>query len=257
VDQVWHFVPSQSTRRILVGVLALVLGLVATAIYGIAVNDAYPVQDWLLWDMLKIWLWLALFVAGCVSFGQFVLVRLPSVGKLTAPESAVMSMTVGVVALTIGMYLAGAFGHFTEVTVVELPVVMLVAGARDGHGLLRTLRHEAVAARYNWLSWVITGYGLLFLGLVYFGVMTPNTIGTDASMVHMKIAPRKHSLRMGLHRSRTTTRGAALDAGAACRILFVPHDTGGCLRSNTANGRGPSAASWLGRSLLVSGILCV
>ena len=185
--ELWYFVRSLLTNRRLNGAFVLVLGLAGTVIYSNAVSVVNPVQDWLFWVMLKLWFWLVLFTLGSMNFGQFVIVRLLRLDKLPALESAFLSIVSGTIAFGLGMYLGGAFGHFTAGFAVGLPLVMACIGAYDGYTLLRRVRAEVAAARYNWLTWAITGYGIIFLGLVYLGVMAPN-ISVDASMVHLKIA---------------------------------------------------------------------
>ena len=188
VTPLWAFFRSQSVRRKVSAALTLCLGLAGIAIFSNGVSDVYPVRDWLFWEIAKLWMWIVAFAVGCVCFGQFIVVRLMRRERLTALESTVFSMATGTLSFGIAMYLGGASGHFDAAFAVGLPLGMLCVGAYDGLALMRRIRVEVAAARYHWLSWAITGYGLVFLLLVYFGAMTPDAISVDASMVHLKIA---------------------------------------------------------------------
>ncbi len=184
----WRFVRSLWASRKVSAVWALFVGLAGTAIFAAAVSDSYPVRDWLLWDVAKLWGWLGLFSIACASFGQFVIERILKVSRLTALESAMLGMATGTVSFVLGLYVGGAFGLFNARYAVALPLLMLAFGWHDGWRLARRVRAEAREARTSWLSWVVTISGLLLLSLVYLGALTPDTISTDASMVHMRIS---------------------------------------------------------------------
>ncbi len=109
-----RFIRSQLASRRVGAVWVLCVGLAGTVIFTRAVNDSYPIQDWLFWSILMLWTWLGLFSISCMSFGQFVLVRLLRVDKLTALESAALSLAVGTVGFVMGMYLGGACGLFNR-----------------------------------------------------------------------------------------------------------------------------------------------
>ena len=188
VTSLWFFLRSRSVKRNVGAVLTLGLGLAGLGFFANGVSEVYPVRDWLFWEMLKLWGWIASFAVGCVCFGQFVVVRLLRLERLSVLESTLFSMSTGTLGFGIAMYVAGASGHFDAPFAVGLPLGMMGIGAHDGAALMRRIRTETAAARHGWLSWAITGYGLVFLLLVYFGAMTPDSISVDASMVHLRIA---------------------------------------------------------------------
>lgn len=188
MSPLWFFIQSRLASRRIGAAFALCLGLAGTTIYGLAVDPVYPVQDWLIWVMAKLWLWLLLFTLSCISVGQVVLERLMGRNKQPALESVTLSMVIGTVCFAMALYVGGALAIYNASFAVALPVVMLCVSARNGFALLRRLWIENAQARTSWFVWAVTGFGIAFLALVYLGAMTPDAISVDASMVHMKIA---------------------------------------------------------------------
>lgn len=166
------------------------------------VNDHYPVADWLAWRLLQLWGASALLHAGCVATGYLVLTRVLRLRGLPRLETLVVSMTVGLVAFVMAMYVAGALACFTPALSILLPVAMLALGAPAAiadratarlHGKLAntgsddppTRRPTIVLGRLETL--VLVG-GLFGLALVYLQCMTPSALNYDARWYHLSVA---------------------------------------------------------------------
>lgn len=180
--------PASSKLGRLRPALVVLLGLIGTVIFAKVADKVYPAQDWLLWRMIQLWGWTALFSAACASFGQVVLVRAMKLRHLPAVESAALSMAVGAVAFGLCMYAAGAVRLFRPAFAVALPALFLAIGALDGWRLVRRLRWASGRVRHTWLSGTAAAFGLLGVAIVYLGAMTPDSVNYDASWYHLRAA---------------------------------------------------------------------
>jgi hypothetical protein len=167
---------------------AAALGLAAAGVLARPYDASYPIGSWLCWRYAQLWLWLLLFNAACASFGQLLLVRVLRRPDLPALESAVTSMILGTVAFVIAMYIGGAVGAFHPVFGVLLPVAFLAAGLPHGLALWRRLRAELRGQPFGVLAGAAGVAGLLYLGLMYLRVLSPDALGYDAVWLHVKIA---------------------------------------------------------------------
>jgi hypothetical protein len=167
---------------------AMLLGLSGVFIFASVVDKAYPIGDWLFWPLSVLWAWVLLFNLACVGFGQFVLVRGMRMRHLPVLESAVFSMMVGTVGFALFMYAGGALALFHTSFAVGLPVAMLAVGAYDGYRLLSRWRTEAIATPYTGPALIVSAIGVCCLGLIYLGLLTPESISYDADWFHLRIA---------------------------------------------------------------------
>jgi hypothetical protein len=71
---------------------------------------------------------------------------------------------------------------------VALPLLLLGAGAYDGLRLLRRARVEASRVPFTLLSGAATALGVLCVGLVYLGAMTPEAVNYDSAWYHLREA---------------------------------------------------------------------
>ncbi len=178
----------RDNARVAAGVAVLV-GLAGTLVYAGVVNGVYPIRLWLFWKLAAIVGWVALFNAACLSFGQLVLFRLLKVREVPPLESAVLAMTIGVVAFVLGMYAGGALALYDGAFAVLWPLLMLVAGARDAMPLLRALRADiAEPVPHGLLALLSASFGVLCVGILYLATMTPDSINYDAAWYHVSIA---------------------------------------------------------------------
>jgi hypothetical protein len=171
-----------------VAALGLCLGLAGAAFLAHALNQVYPIGQWLLWRYLVLWIWVSLFSVGCTAFGQLVLVRVLRLVSLPALESAVLSMIIGTVAFVMLMYAGGTVGLYRAGFAVALPLALLAVGLGSGARLARRLWHDLTTARFGALSAVAAIFGLFCVGLTYLRIVTPDALGYDAVWFHLKIA---------------------------------------------------------------------
>jgi hypothetical protein len=167
----------------------LLLGLLGTVVYGRILNRVYPIRLWLFWQLATIWAWVAVFSVACASFGHFILIRVLKLRDLPVLESAVLSMAIGVVAFVLAMYVGGAFAWYGPVLAVALPLLMIGVGARDGRRLAQSLLTEIKQSiPRSPFAIAVSAAGLLCLGIVYLGVMTPDALNYDSTWCHLVVA---------------------------------------------------------------------
>jgi hypothetical protein len=178
-----------STGPRLAGVLVLAIGAVGTYEYARILNDVYPLRLWLFWKLAMLWGWVALFNVACMSFGQLLLVRALKLRHLPALESALFALALGVISFVLVMYVGGAFGWFTAPFAVALPVVLLLVGATQGARLGRSLISDARrCVQHSPLNFAITAAGILCVGIIYLGAMTPDALNYDSTWCHLTVA---------------------------------------------------------------------
>jgi hypothetical protein len=166
------------------------VALAGTAIYAAVVDPLYAVRWWLAWRLLTLWGAVALLHISCLGGGAAIVMGVLRVRDRPALETAVLSMTVGVVAWVTALYLAGALGFYGVVLAVLLPLGFLAAGLR----WLRVLVSQAMAAvgpagvappLFARASWVA---GTLALGWMYLGLLSPDSINYDSAWCHLTVA---------------------------------------------------------------------
>ncbi|HEY8947065.1 MAG TPA: hypothetical protein VIM73_22630 [Polyangiaceae bacterium] len=155
---------------------------------AVAMNETYPLEQWLVWTYLEISAWVLLYSLACSSCGYRILVgvlRLPP-GPLV--EAAVLSMALGTVAFTLALYVLGALGLFNRIAAVLLPTGFLLAGGLPAWRLFRSIGGAIANARLGWKSLLGGAIGVAFVGLLYFRNLTPDALCYDASWFHVKLA---------------------------------------------------------------------
>lgn len=169
------------------GLVVLGICLYGLDYYRAAVDKIYPIETWLVWDLLSIWGWVALLSVSCVSVGHLIVERLKL--DLLPFETLVQSMAVGLVAFVMCMYVGGALQLYGAVFAVALPVVLIGVGARSTWRLARRLwaelREPLPASPF---VWTISALGAFCIGLAYLGVMTPDALNYDSTWSHLVIA---------------------------------------------------------------------
>jgi hypothetical protein len=153
-----------------------------------AMNETYPLEQWLVWTYWEISAWVLLYSLACSSCGYRILVgvlRLPP-GPLV--EAAVLSTALGTVAFTLALYVLGTLGLFNSTSAVLLPAAFLLAGGLPGWKLLRSIGSALANAKLGWKSLVGGALGVAFVGLLYFRNLTPDALCYDATWFHVKIA---------------------------------------------------------------------
>ena len=173
----------RSPRSVIVGALGMVAALVLAPILA----RSYPVVDWLAWPVLTLWSWQVVLAASCVCFGHFVLTSILQRRTNTALETIALAAPIGVVAFTMGMYVAGFLGLYGPVFAVVLPVAMLCAGLPAAARRVRTFMEDGdpSSAPGSLPARVVTGFGVVMLGLIYLGVFSPESLNYDAVWQHV------------------------------------------------------------------------
>jgi hypothetical protein len=181
---------SASRARPRVAAIAVaVIGLIGAFLYARFLEDVYSIQLWLVWRLVSLWFWVALWNLGCVSFGQFFLTRVLKLRGIAALESLVMSMAAGVVLFALAMFAAGALGWYTKWFAILLSVGMFAIGARDVWPATKELWAEWHAPESpTLLSRLIAAAGVVCVSVVYLGVLSPDALNYDATWSHVVIA---------------------------------------------------------------------
>jgi hypothetical protein len=87
------------------------------------------------------------------------------------------------------MYAGGALGWYDTTWALCLPAAMLALGAPEGYRLARALIADiARPHRRDPLDIAIAVAGVLCLGVMYLGVMTPDSLNYDAGWYHVVVA---------------------------------------------------------------------
>ena len=167
---------------------AMLLGLAGVAVFLSVLDRVYPIGDWLVWTVLPLWGWTGLWCIASLSSGQLILVRLLKLSYLRALESAVLSMAIGTVGFVLAMYVGGALAIFTPAFALLLPLTLLALGGYDGYRLLLRLQREMLESPRTVLSTTAAVFGVVCIGLIYLGIMTPGAVNYDATWYHLRIA---------------------------------------------------------------------
>jgi hypothetical protein len=173
-------------RSPLAGVVAVITSLVLLRFLG----RIYPVAHWLFWDLLKLWAWQAVLALSFVSAGYAVLARVLRVRRAWNLHTLALAVPLGAMVFASGMFVGGFLRLYNPVFAVVLPAILCAVGARDlpphGRAVVRwwstprpPLSPPATAA---------TAFGLLATALIYLGILSPDSIGYDASWSHLVVA---------------------------------------------------------------------
>lgn len=160
----------------------------AAALLANSVDTFAPVRHWLVWRLMVVWAWQALFVAGCLSLGSLLCWRLiRGFEELPNLEALVMSMAVGVVGMVFAIYILGAMRLLGPEAAVTMPLAMIAAGflsPMPGRlvGFLRTWR-----PRLSPMQMAILAFGIAGVAAVYLHVIDPLAPNHDALWTHVVI----------------------------------------------------------------------
>lgn len=179
---------SAHSHRWVVAGAALLLCLAGAAVFVHAMNRVFPIQDWLVWTVAQLWGWAFLFNLCTLCLGQFVLVRVLKLDQFPVLESAVFSAAIGTVGFTLAMYVAGALALYSRALAIALPLAFVAIGARDGLRLGVRLCRQLRSQHYGVLTTVVSGFGMVCVGLIYLGLLSPEAINYDSAWYHLRIA---------------------------------------------------------------------
>jgi hypothetical protein len=188
-----RFTPTPAVQRVLLGVAATLICTGGVYVFGRRLDAAYPLSEWLIWSLLPVWGCALLFNLACVVLGSFLTRRLLQDRQLAALERLLLSMTLGLVAFVLALYLLGFCRLFKPVVAVMLPLAFIAVGYRDA----RALWHELVEWRAGIAPpkaterllgslAVLAGGGLLLF--MYVEALDVSAINFDAAWYHFPIA---------------------------------------------------------------------
>ena len=167
------------------------LGVAAAVFLARWTNARQPLRSWLSFQLAAIWLWQAYLAAACASVGYRVANRLLPAQDWTPLEKLAVGYPAGVVIAVLSIYVAGFAHQLRPAFAVVLPGLMLVIGAPPIVRAWRAARaagDDPLRVSLSGLPLFATGAGLLLLGVVYLGAMSPDAINYDAAWNHLVIA---------------------------------------------------------------------
>jgi hypothetical protein len=164
-------------------------GIAAAIFLASWLNRSQPVRSWFFFDLATILAWQVCLSAACTGAGYTVVKRLLPDDR-TSLETVALSFPVGVVIFVLGMYAGGYLHLFGPAFAVALPATMILASARP---VLRAWRARAAdpasaIVGMGGLSTVAIVVGILAVGIIYLGAMSPDAVNYDASWNHLAIA---------------------------------------------------------------------
>jgi hypothetical protein len=138
-----------------------------------------------------IWLWALILSAACVSSGHALLARLVPAHERSRLVSLAISFPLGVVLFVLGLYVGGFLHLFSAAFAVILPAAMIAAGLPAARGAWKRLQRDGFPGRVlqvGWMSAIAWLFGILLLGVLYLGVMSPAAVNYDASWFHLVVS---------------------------------------------------------------------
>lgn len=169
--------------------LTAVVLLLGAAYFLHRIESHYPLGEWLLWDLLSLAGYVALFSLACLSTGLRVLEGVLRVRGMSPIERSTCAIALGVLVFVLGMYAGGALGLYDSRFALALPVAMTALGGRPAARLLFALIGELRAqVAAGWLSRLTHVYGAVCLLVLYLQSMTPESLNYDATWYHVGIA---------------------------------------------------------------------
>jgi hypothetical protein len=149
------------------------------------VNSHYAITDWLVWHYAEAFALAGAWGVSCLSFGFFVLDRLRRSREAVFAD-AVLAFPLGVFAFQLAIFVLGLAHLLGAVTFVVLPVAFAAAGMNRLIEAGQALRHVKPPRTFFGLATLLFGLG--GLGLLYFEILSPESIHWDARWYHLPIA---------------------------------------------------------------------
>lgn len=170
--------------------LACLFGLGGAIFFAQFLDHRHKLQDWIVFDLATIWAWQIFLSAALVSTGALIVHKLIPDRDRTRLETFAYAYPIGVVVFVLGIYLGGFLHLLGPVFAVALPALMLIAGAPHARAAWQKARATGTMPRLSLtgLPLIASIAGLLLLGVMYLGAMTPDAINYDAGWMHLVIA---------------------------------------------------------------------
>ena len=164
------------------------LGVGAAIFLARWLNAKQPLRSWLSLQLAAIWIWEVYLAAACASVGYRLTNRALPADEWTPLEKLAVGYPVGIVIFVLGVYVAGFLHLLRPALAIVLPGLLLAIGAPP---LLRAWRapgRPPFRITLGGVPLVATAVGLLLLGVVYLGALSPDAINYDAAWNHLVIA---------------------------------------------------------------------
>jgi hypothetical protein len=146
---------------------------------------------WFARKLATIWLWQLVLSASCLAAGHWAVSRWIPARERGVLETLAIAFPVGIAIFVLGMYLGGFMHLFGPAFAVGWPALLLIATAPTTRRAWIHARQKGGFTRPSLcrgLPLVASLFGLLALGLLYLGAMTPAAVNYDASWMHLVIA---------------------------------------------------------------------
>lgn len=171
----------------------LVLLSLSLASYWLAgiFGASVKLQNWLFWRYAGVWVCALVFVAACLSIGNWIVTRLAE-SEERGVEHFTLSFATGVFAF---FFLSAAVGYahgYGRVAFVLIPLALFAVGARllwqDVRLLRDKLRAEPHFLSLRPLEVVGFAIGAVALVVIYLGVLVPENAAYDSRWYHLGLA---------------------------------------------------------------------
>ena len=154
------------------------------------VNHQYPIRTWLALPLGAILGWQLALNAGWAGLGLRV-TRWLLPEELPPVERLVLGVAAGVVAFGFSLYLLGVICLFKPAAALGLVLAFNIVGWPELARWTREARAAAalisVGGRPGWFARAAAAGGVIGIGLVYLGLLAPDTINYDARWWHLSI----------------------------------------------------------------------
>jgi hypothetical protein len=180
------------SRRIRAFLVPLVL-IAATLFYALWVDRTLPIRHWLIFQYLRYWLFVALFISASVVSGWRLLRHLVDQPPVLG-ERLLLATGLGVLLFVLGIFLTGLAGLLGSVFFFAWPALLLAYG---GPGFWRDARrirsHLSTFGARLFLPRTIIETLAVCLALIsvlaiYLQVITPSNLSADSHWYHLPIA---------------------------------------------------------------------
>jgi hypothetical protein len=164
------------------------LGVGAALFLAWWVGTRQPLRSWLSLQLAAIWLWQAVLAAACASVGYRLATRVLPADEWTPLDRLAVGYPAGIIIFVLGVYVAGFLHLLRPALAIVLPGLLLAIGAPPLLRRWRAAGRVPFQITLGGLPLVATAGGLLLLGVLYLGAMSPDALNYDATWTHLVTA---------------------------------------------------------------------
>jgi hypothetical protein len=154
-------------------------------------QQSSPNAFWFVRALATIWLWQLVLSASCLAAGHWAVSRLIPAHARGSLETLALSFPIGLAIFVVGMYVGGFLHLYGPVFAVAWPATLLLGTWRATRGAWLRARQSGglrPSVQLRGLPLVASLFGLLALGLLYLGALSPGAVNYDAAWMHLVIA---------------------------------------------------------------------